>query len=117
MTKQQVCQLVDGLWVSKAQRHALKYKIQMRTFTLPELAQWGQRFQKAVDMQQELVIQHAKGAVQCPEVEELRNDFKGSALRRKRRTEAGKQLRRVVREQHGLSVPADLSRDAVDRYL
>lgn len=117
MTKQQVCDHIDDLWVSKAQRHGLKYKIQTRTFSTEELEAWASQFKRAVDMQQQLVQRHARDAAAAPPVTALENEFVGTELKRKRRLLAGQLLRETIRLESGLNVPADLSRQAVEAYL
>lgn len=117
MTKTQVCGYIDDLWVSKRQRHRLKYKIQTRAFTTAELEAWASQFKRAVDMQQLLVQRHAPEAAAAPPVTALENEFVGIELKRKRRLLAGQLLRDTIRLESGLSVPADLSRQAVEAYL
>ena len=111
MSKQDVCALIDSLWLSKPHRDGLRYKLQTRKFTAEELAAWGQQLTMAVDMQQDLVHEHAPSAVAAPEVEQLRGEPK------KRRMLAGALLRQHIKDQSGLTVPADLSRQAVESYL
>ena len=117
MTKAEVCSLIDGLWVSKAHRHQLKYKIQTRMYAPEELNQWGTRFTKAVDLQHDMVKRHAPSAAQAPDVADLSQEYSGSELNKRRRMLAGKLLRQAIRKEAGLSVPADLSRQAVEKYL
>ncbi len=117
MTKTEVCVLIDGLWVSKAHRDGLKYKIKTRTFTPSDLDEWGGRFKRALDKQQELVMAHASGAADAQEVQELSLDYSGIELKKKKRMAAGRLLRQVIKEQAGLTIPADLSRSAVEQYV
>ena len=117
MTKGAVCQLIDNLWVTKTQREGLKYKIQTRMFTGPELMEWGARFHTAVNMQEELMQTHAQEAAKAPQVEALRHDYSGPELRKRRRTLAGRLLRDAIRSQDGVQVPPELSRQAVEKYL
>ena len=117
VTKEQVCDCIDDLWVSTAQRLGLKYKIRTRSFTPAELEDWAGQFKRAADMQQLLVQQHAPGAAGAPVVTALKNEFAGTELRRKRRRLAGQLLRQTIRLESGLSVPTDLSRQAVEAYL
>ena len=117
MTKQDVCEIIDQLWVTKAHRDNLKYKIRARVYTPDDLIEWGGHFQRALDMQDELVKIHAPGAATAPALERLRDEFSGGVLLRKRRFLAAKILRDTILEEQGLRVPADLSRDAVDPHL
>ena len=117
MTKAECLALVDGLWVSRAHRDVLKHKITTCTFTPADLEERAERFKQGLDRQQDLVNRHARGAADAQEVQDLSQDYSGIELRKKRRIAAGKLLRAVIKDEAGLTVPADLSRDAVEAYI
>lgn len=117
MTKQEVCMSIDSLWVSRTQRHQLKYRINTRTFTQDELDSWGEQFKRAGEMQQKLLATHAFEASHSPAVYALEKEYNGMELAKKKRVLAGKLLRQHVRKESGLAVPADLSRHAVETHL
>ena len=117
MKKSDVCQLIDQLWVSSAQREALKWRIRTRAYLDDELEECARRYENAIAQQAELVTIHAPSAVAAPSVQALRHDYDGQMLRRKQRVAAGKLLRETIKDEQGLDVPPDLSREAVDPHL
>ncbi len=117
MNKNELCHLIDELWVPTSARTALKWQIRTRVYSDDELQECARRYENAIEQQQELVQLHAPGAVAAESVQALRRDYAGQMLRRKQRNQAAKLLRHAIKGEQGLDVPADLSRDAVDPHL
>lgn len=117
ITKADLYALIDDLWISPAHRDGLKYKIKTKRFTSADIEKWGDRFERAIEKQQELVVLHGKAAADDPEVKNLDMNYTGVELKKKRRIAAGRILRATIKERAGLTIPADLSRSAVERYL
>ena len=73
MTKADVCSVIDGLWVSKSDREALKYKVRSYAYAADELDKIGEGYQNAVDEQLEIIKTFASQVVASPQVQQLRD--------------------------------------------
>ena len=115
--KADVADAVHGLWISKSQRKAILYKLTTRLYSDETLRDWYEKFSKALDLQKELLERHAMAAVHSEEVVRLADHLHGEGLRKQRRVVAAKILRTLIKDEAKLKVPADLSREAVEKCL
>jgi hypothetical protein len=117
MTKAEVCSVIDGLWVSKSDREALKYKVRSYAYAAEELDKIGEGYQHAVDEQLEIIKTFASQVVASPQVQQLRDSYQGAELFRQRKVIAARLLREQVQAKHNLKIPADLSREVLEKHL
>ena len=117
MEKTDVADVVHGLWISKSQRKAILYKLTTRLHSDETLRDWHAKFSRTLDLQEKLVRRHAMAAVRSEEVLRLSESLHGEKLRKQRRVVAAKKLRSRIKVEAKLIMPADLSREAVEKYL
>ena len=110
MTRDVVSDFVDKMWITDAQRANLKYRVRMREFPGDELSVWGHRFQRAVEIQEELVHRHALQAVTAHAVL-LVGD--GPESQEKKTIIAARILREANNSSENLHMPVALSRNVV----
>ena len=117
MTKADVCSVIDGLWVKKSDREALKYKMRSYAYSADELDKIGEGYQTAVDEQLDIIKTFAAQVIASPQVLKLRDEYHGAELFRQRKVVSARLLREQVQKKHNLKIPADLSREVLEKHL